>query len=470
MDTASMWKLVTEDLEVSLSSGVFSWFKPLTIAEVDDSQDPVVVTIASPSAFHQDFVQSKLKDNLIESLSRVIGKPAIPNIIVSELAQVQTSANTNSSPTNETESLGPLFNAAPTTDISTISSKLLTIGIRETSTFDNYAVSSSNEVAFAAAKAVADNLGKAYNPLFFYGDVGVGKTHLMQAIAIELVKKQPDIKLQYCAGESFTNEIIEAIQRKNTMNFRQRYRSVQALFIDDIQFIAGKNTVQEEFFHTFNALHQAGHQVVMTSDRPPSEIKALEDRLRSRFEAGLIVDIGSPNFELKTAIILIKAKEKNLLIPMETAKIISSNLDSARQIEGFLVKVQLGLKTPGAVVSPTYVQGLLQKTNPELGQRKVLPPLRPNEIIKGVCKYFELSLKDIKGKRRQKGIVRARHLAMYIMRIDYEMALDFVGTHFSNRDHTTVMHAVDKITATLKDESQLRVDLAQIRQSLYGGV
>jgi chromosomal replication initiator protein len=287
----------------------------------------------------------------------------------------------------------------------------------------------------------------------------------MQAIAIDLLSHNPRSNIIYCAGEEFTNEIIDAIQQKTTRDFKRRYRQVKGLFIDDIQFIAGKTTVQEEFFHTFNAVHKTGGQIVLTSDQPPSDIRQLEERLKTRFEAGLIVDIGKPDFELRAAIILIKAKQRNLDISMADAQTIAANIESARKIEGFLTKLVTQATFKKQAITSELIAALLGKSSS--GENNRPPPLRPAEILRGVADYYNLKPKIITGTVRKKDIVLPRHLAMYLMRIDYQLPFTEIGSIFSGRDHTSIMHAVEKITRELKDSVSMRTDLESIRTKLY---
>ena len=358
---------------------------------------------------------------------------------------------------------------AQTEQINDLQWAIQRIGLREDFVFETYAVSSSNEMAHAAAQAVSTDLGKSYNPLFIYGGVGVGKTHLMQAVAIEALRRDPKMKLIFCMGEEFTNEIIDAIQQKTTREFKQRYRQVKGLFIDDIQFIAGKTTVQEEFFHTFNAILKSGGQVVMTSDRPPSEIKMLEARLRSRFEAGLLVDVGNPDFELRAAIVLIKAKQRKLNLTMEMAQTIAGNIDSARQIEGFLVKLTTETSLHKRTLSQEMVLSLLGKASnsSHASSGDSPPPLRPFEVIRGVADHFGINTKLLRGGGRSQKLVVPRHIAMYLLRVDYRLPLMEIGSLFSGRDHTTVMHAVEKVTQQLQDMETLRLDIGEVRKHLY---
>lgn len=451
----AVWKLVTDDIQVSLSPATYtSWIKPLKLGGINQAAGGVLrAEVVCPSGFHQSIIEKRFFDDFHEAFARALGNSCEVSFSVGSPSYVAASDS------------GPLF-AAASRQLTDFSWALQRIGLREDFIFDTFAVSSSNEMAHAAAMAVARELGKAYNPLFIYGGVGVGKTHLMQAVAIEALKKDPEQKMIYCAGEEFTNEIIDAIQQKTTREFKQRYRQVKGLFIDDIQFIAGKTTVQEEFFHTFNAILKGGGQVVMTSDRPPSEINMLEARLRSRFEAGLLVDIGNPDFELRSAIVLIKAKQRSLALTMEMAQAIAGNIESARQIEGFLVKLTTAVVLHKKELNSELVFSLLGSVRPtEAGSAP--PPLRPLELIKGVADHFHVSIKLLRGTGRKQSLVVPRHIAMYLLRTDYRLPLMEIGDLFSGRDHTTVMHAVDKISNQLQESDSLRIDLGEVRKRLY---
>ena len=334
-------------------------------------------------------------------------------------------------------------------------------GLNPTYTFENFAVSSTNQVAFAAAQAVAQNPGSSYNPLFLYGGVGVGKTHIAQAIARELLEKNADTPVYFCSGERFMNDLIESIREKNTPKFRKKYRSLQLIIIDDIQFIAGKQTVQEEFFHTFNSIVSGGGQVVLTSDRPPFEIRNLEDRLRSRFSGGLIVDIQQPDFELRTAIILIKAKEKNIEIDIDAAKIIAETVTDARSLEGMLLSLyarSLHLQKP---IDLDVVEDFF-KQKAQVSRKKI----SPQDIIKTVCSFYNIKQTHLKGDTRKSNIALARQVVMYILRKELNMNLEEVAYIVKRKDHTTVMHAVAKIQSMAMKDGTFREELDTILQSI----
>jgi chromosomal replication initiator protein len=332
-------------------------------------------------------------------------------------------------------------------------------------TFENFAVSSSNQMAYAAATAVANSPGKSYSPLFLYGGVGVGKTHLMQAIGHGILRKEKGVKLMYKTGEEFTNEIIEAIGNKTTVSFKKKYRHVNVLLVDDIQFIAGKNAVQEEFFHTFNAIQQQKGQVVLISDKPPEEIPKLEERLRSRFEGGLIIDIGPPDFELRTAILLIKAKQREVNLPIDIAKLIAANVENPRKLEGVLIRVLTESNTRKLPIDGDLVKNILGKVVKEAPSKN---NLRPEEIINKVASFYNIKLKDLKGNRRDRNLARPRQILYYLLRTELNLPFLNIGEVLGGRDHTTIMHGVDKITELLSQNTKIQEDILGIKNKFLG--
>ena len=309
-------------------------------------------------------------------------------------------------------------------------------------TFDNFAVSTSNQVAYAAAQNVANNPGKNYNPLFIYGGVGVGKTHLAQAAAHKIIKSNGlTNSVLFCTSEQFTNDLIDLIQKKNTASLRKKYRSLGVLVVDDIQFIAGKNYVQEEFFHTFNTVISRGGQVILTSDRPPAEIQKLEDRLKSRFSGGLLIDIQQPDFELRSAIVLIKARERNININIEAAKKIAENINDARELEGVLLRVFSKNINGGVAITKNQVENEVENQRQNLAL-KISPAL----VVDVVSNYYQIRKTEIKSISRKESIATARQVAMYIMRMVLKMKLQEVAVFLRRKDHTTIIHGVEKIS------------------------
>lgn len=334
-------------------------------------------------------------------------------------------------------------------------------GLNSKYTFENFAVSSSNNVAFAAAQAVAQDPGRSYNPLFFYGGVGVGKTHLAQAAARTVLERNQESKILFCPGDKFTNELIESIQNKTTQQFRKKYRYLHILIVDDIQFIAGKQTIQEEFFHTFNSIVGAGGQVILTSDRPPHEIKNLEDRLRSRFSGGLIVDLQSPDFELRTAILLIKAKEKNIKIQIEAAKVVAEQISDTRALEGTLLSLYARILGKKEEIDLEEIDHYFQGTT-----EKKMKRVSPQDVIHAVCSYYGIKPSTIKGSIRSDAIAFPRQIIMYILRKELHMKYEEIALTLRRKDHTTIMYAYEKINGLCMKDPPLAEQIGRIVQSL----
>lgn len=350
----------------------------------------------------------------------------------------------------------PLLHYAPS-----LEDVFIKAGLHAKYRFDNFAVSSSNQVAFAAAQAVSQDPGKSYNPLLFYGGVGVGKTHLAQAVGRFILEKNQEARVFFCPGEQFTNEIIEAIREKSTPRFRRKYRSLQLLIVDDIQFIAGKQTVQEEFFHTFNSVVSAGGQIILTSDRPPSEIKNLEDRLRSRFSGGLTVDVQEPDFELRCAILLIKAEEKKIEIDIEAAKVIAEQVEDTRALEGVLLSVYAKILGLREKIDLEAVD-LYFSQSKKIQQKKV----DPADVIRMTCSYYDIPQSSIRGSVRTERVALARQVCMYILREVLRINLVEVAVFVRRKDHTTVIHAVDKISRLMAKDPGFKGEVDAIIRTL----
>ena len=459
MNVDQLWKTVLSDLEVSLSRGNFmTWLSPTRLTRVQQvDAGRQIAEIACKSPYHRQFIEERYFAQIKEALDRVTKRK---NELVFVIGKFSSPASVSAIGN------GPLFETESPSLHQQYQQAYLRARLREDFTFDTFAVSPSNEMAYAAAQAVAKTPGKAYNPLFIYGGVGVGKTHLTQAIGHAVLLQRPDAAMIYCTGEDFTNEIINAIRRKETYPFKKKFRSADLLLIDDAQFIAGKTAVQEEFFHTFNAIRQEGGQIVLVSDQPPQAIDRLEDRLRSRFEGGLTIDIQQPNFELRTAILLIKAKTLGVALPMDVAQLIAANIESVRRLEGFLARLMTESSLRNQEISEPLVRGLLGNLND--AEVRASPSVRPKEILKIVATHFNITLSALEGPRRSKPLVIPRHLAMYVLRTDHHLPLEEIGSLFGGRDHTTVIHAVDKVTKHLSDSELLRVELSSIRKKIYG--
>lgn len=456
MELDKLWKSVLAEIELSVSKATyqthFSQTQLISLAEN-------VATIGFSNPLMRALVETRYY-SLVKSVLDHHAKGNISLVFVI-------------APKKETlqqKDAGPLFThipELPTANTAVIAKKL---HLRAESTFDNFAVSTSNQMAYAAATAVAKSPGTAYNPLFLYGGVGVGKTHLMHAVANTLLSNKPNTRIVYCMGEEFLNEIVEAIQTKTSRQFKQKYRSAQLLLVDDVQFIAGKQTAQEEFFHTFNAVHREGGQIILTSDRPPSEISRLEDRLRSRFEGGLTVDVGPPDFELRTAIINIKGKALGLTIPSDAAQIIAANVTDTRAIEGFLKRLTTEVATRGSEITGDLVMSLLGHRGQDVTPVSTTKPSRrvaPQEVLEAVAIYFGVKPTQLKSPKRDRPIARPRQVVMYLCKTELGLTLDDIGGLLGGRDHTTVMHGVEIITKELSTNQQLREAIVGIKQKLW---
>ncbi len=328
--------------------------------------------------------------------------------------------------------------------------------------FESFVVGSNNNLAYAAAQAITERPGQTYNPLFLYGDAGLGKTHLMHAVGHEVAARFPKLAIEYVTTEAFTNDLINAIREKDTNSFRERYRSVDLLLVDDVQFIAGKEQTQEEFFHTFNSLYEAGKQIILSSDRPPKNIPTLENRLRSRFEWGLITDIQPPEFETRVAILEQNAQFRNVKLPTDVAEYIARQATSnIRELEGALVRVIVYVSMNGSTMSVEAAANALSDVF-ETGE----VVLSMDEILRVVGKSFGIDVKDLRSKGRRQELVVPRQLAMYLIREHTQHSFPEIGQFFSGRDHSTVMYSITKFTQRVGEDGDLQRKLREIRHTL----
>lgn len=477
----SLWQETCQQLTNEVSPLLIdAWAKTSQLTKIEDLGGKSWRAIFQcPSSFNALQFEKNLTSIVVKSLTNQLGRPvelkfvfnpvptsSAPEPSLSTPAAPVSSKSAPATKKNKPDFENGLFSTAVVaqTVVSRAATVARNLGLSTDFTFDTFAVSSSNEMAHVAAMSVAKNPGVNYNPLFLYGGVGVGKTHLMQAIGNYVLAHRPETKILYCTGEEFTNSIIRAIQNKQTFGFKDKYRTSEVLLIDDIQFIAGKTAVQEEFFHTFNALAKLNHQIVLTSDRPPQEIALLEDRLRSRFQAGLQIDIQQPSFELRSAILLIKTKAVGIDLPINLAQTIASQVDSARKLEGVVNRLKSEVELKGRQINLELVNELLSsQKQQDYANRSLLP----KEIIGAVASYYHLKPVVICGEKRQKEIIRARHLAMFLLKSQLDLSYSEIGKIFSNRDHTSVLHAVNKINTDLSKNSLLNQDLSAIKIALF---
>ncbi len=326
--------------------------------------------------------------------------------------------------------------------------------------FENLVIGSGNRLANAVAQAVAENPGKAYNPVFFYGRTGVGKTHLMQAIGNCILNKNPSKKIIYCSSEQFLNEVIDAIRTGKTENFRNNYRKLDVLIIDDIQFITNSPKTQEELFHTFNSLHLSGKQIIMASDKPPKEIDGLTDRLRSRFEGGMVCDIQPPDYETRRAILLKKCEYHNMNLSSEILETIATNIESnVRELEGAITKIATTIKVLGKNVSQEEIIQILAIDIESKRKR-----ITPEKVIDSVCDIFDVTSREIKGKRRTAYVALSRQIVMYILRDSLEYPLEKVAKQVNRKDHTTVLHACERIQKRMEQDKRFAEKVEKCKQ------
>lgn len=445
MDNQTLWQAILDDLQLQVSKVAFQTFLSQTKLVSFDGKK-ATINCRGPMII-----------NLIEKRYSPLIKKLLDNYTKSETELVFTAKTTNGEKNIE----GPLFTMKLPQGSQSINTNII---LNPDYTFKNFAVSSSNQMAYAAATAVANSPGSSYNPLFIYGGVGVGKTHLMQAIGHFIIAQKPKTKIIYCTGEEFTNEMIEAISTKTTGLFKKKYRHVNMLFIDDVQFIAGKYSIQEEFFHTFNAIQQVKGQIVLTSDRPPEEINKLEARLASRFQGGLTIDIGPPDFELRTAIILIKAKQRGIDLPIDLAKLISANIEDNRKLEGVFIRVITESQTKKINIDVEMVKSILGKTIKEIPKKNITS----DEVVSNVATYFDIKPSQLRGIRRDKFLSLPRQILYYILRIEVGMPLMEIGEVLGGRDHTTILHGVRKISQLISTDEKIRGDILGIKNKIFG--
>jgi len=410
------------------------------------------LTLELPSPLHRDYWNNQhLDQQLIEYAYQTTHEDIQPELILEGERQQQATLKAKSG----TLDGAPMNEPTPTFMKET--------ALNPRYTFDTFVIGKGNQMAHAAALVVSEEPGKMYNPLFFYGGVGLGKTHLMHAIGNKMLEAHPDTKIKYVTSEAFTNDFINAIQTRTQEQFRQEYRNVDLLLVDDIQFFANKEGTQEEFFHTFNALYDDGKQIVLTSDRLPNEIPKLQDRLVSRFAWGLSVDITPPDLETRIAILRNKADADQIDIPDDTLSYIAGQIDSnVRELEGALARVQAYSQLMHQPITTDLAAEALKSLNLANASDAITIPV----IQDRVANYFNVSLKDLKGKKRKKAIVMPRQIAMYLSRELTEASLPRIGNEFGGKDHTTVIHAYDKITESLKTDTELQKDIESLKDDL----
>ena len=471
-----LWQTVLFDLESRISRSAFdNWFRQTSLAGVDND----IAVIHAPNAFSASTLQGRYASQVERALSDVIGRRISVEFTVNhEMADRPSRARATTTARAADSAPGPPP-PKPVRRPERVADRSLTgLGNRqlvlESSahglvprlTFETYVVGSSNRLAHAAAQAIAERPGAQYNPFFVHGGVGLGKTHLLHAVGHRALELSPDLKIMYVTSETFTNDVINAIRSQRMEDFRGRYRSIDILMVDDIQFIAGKESTQEEFFHTFNALYQNGKQVIVSSDQPPRSIAALEERMRSRFAGGLIADVQSPDFEMRTAILRTKAEELGVNMPPDVIEYIAHrDQTNIRELEGALNKILMMAQLYNRRLNLTLAMEAL--TDASNTQRRA--KTTASDVVDAVARHFKVQEKDLKGRQRTRDIVFPRQVAMYLLREETDISLEEIGRSMGGRDHTTVLHGIKKIESALDSDVQLRASLMAIREDLLTG-
>lgn len=436
MQARQVWDNMKHELKQQQGELSFNtWVADLDVYNEDERS----VYLLAPSNFIRSILEKrKFPQEFAQLYTQLTGKQK--NFVVVSLEDVDPQATNNPMPNNKSN-LNPKY------------------------IFEDFVVGSNNRFAHAACVAVAEDPAKSYNPLFIYGGVGLGKTHLMQAVGHYISNQTPSSRILYISSENFTNDFINSIKNSRGESFRERYRNVDVLLIDDIQFLADKEQTQEEFFHTFNELYLNNKQIVISSDRPPSEIKTLEERLRSRFEMGLITDIGAPDYETRVAILRKKAEVDGKIIPEDVFDIIAKNIKSnIRELEGALNKVTAYSSLVGRVIDVELTKEALKDV-----MDKNLPKEVNHHFIRElICSYFDVTEKELDSPKRTKKIAYPRQVAMYLIREYTDLSLPKIGEIFGNRDHSTVVHACDKLTKEVMDNPNTKEMIESLRERMFG--
>lgn len=463
MDKDKLWQAALGELELAISKANFTtWFRNTFILDLSNSR----VVVGVPNAFTKAWLENKYHTHILGSLQHIsdggitevayqvaqekIGFEAPGTSYGTEIDSVAAPASRKAPPPTKSRADAPQVNK---------------FGLNPRYTFENFIVGKANQLAHAAAQAVVKKPGEVYNPLFVYGGSGMGKTHLMQAIGHAILEQQ-NRTVMYVACEKFTNDFISSISRGSTEDFKTRYRNVDVLLIDDIQFLANKEGTQEEFFHTFNALHQANKQIILSSDRPPKAIRQLEERLVSRFEWGMLVDLPQPDLETRIAILRSKCIERSCQLDEESVSYIARYVQSnIRELEGVLNRIMAYHSLNNTVPSLDSVKQILQSTKQHTKNQQ--RALTNKDIINVVVNFYDIPSASLLGASRQKELVVPRQIAMYLLREELKSSYPSIGQEIGGRDHTTAMHAYEKIRNAIDEDEKIRRDVYQLRQRLY---
>ncbi len=456
----SLWETVKQDFKDLFPDDVFQlWFAPLVCLEGDDDS----LTLGVPNDFAAIWIHDNYLDLIVQRLRLTSGRDVAVRLRKNDTAQASTARETATEQPEAAPRTAPARRSTPLTRQGRAHAAAHAGNLNPRNTFETYVVGSNNQMAQAAALAVAQSPAQAYNPLFLYGDTGLGKTHLMHAIGHAILRHKPDARVAYLSTEKFTNEFIQGLQENALVKFRQRYRNVDVLLLDDVQFLGGKERIQEEFFHTFNDLFESGKQIVLSSDRRASEIAKLESRLVSRFEWGLPADIQAPDFETRVAILRTKAKSLGLSVPSDVLTFIAQNISkNIRRLEGALIKVASYASLTGKHLDVAITQELLKDVLMEQAQNV----LTIDTIQRKVVDHFQIRLADMTSKRRPNNIAIPRQIAMYLSRTLTKHSLQEIGDAFGGRDHGTVIHACKAVDNMMEQDTSMRSSIEFLRNQL----
>ena len=455
MDAKQVWRAALGELQVSLSPANFeTWLKDTTLTDVDGDR----FCVAAPNGFAKDWLENRYRSLIAQTLARIVGYS------VNVEFEVREGAPEAAVEEHPAEAARVTSSTRVRVEPGRVGGEGGGVNLNSRYTFRTFIVGSANRLAHAASLSVAERPGEAYNPLFLYGGVGLGKTHLMHAVGNAVVARFPRKRVVYATSEKFTNDFITSIQQGRIDDFRARYRKIDLLLIDDIQFIADKERTQEEFFHTFNAIHEDGKQIVLSSDRPPKQITTLEERLRSRFEWGLIADLTAPDLETRIAILRTKAEEQGVRVGPEALEFIARKVVSnIRELEGALNRIVAYASMQGMPISVDLAQAVLSNVLYSPRKRAVTP----ERIAAAVSDYYDVDLEALRGQKRDRAIVVPRQIAMYLMREETDVSLLRIGAELGGRDHSTVLHACRKIDQEAARNEELRRELAAVREAIY---
>lgn len=458
MDLHELWKTALADIELGVSRPSFiTWFKDTHIASYNGGK----IVVSVPNGFAKEWLQNKYNKSIVKAVRNLTPDVREIEYMVGEPpAQTGTHERLTKPPQTKTPNMFPQY--LDQLDLKDVVVNPTT-NLNPKYTFQNFIVGSFNEFAHAAAQSVVKKPGGIYNPLFIYGGVGLGKTHLIQAIGNALVAEQPSAKVRYVSAEKYMIEIVDALRTQEIQQLKEKYRNFDLLIVDDIQFIGKTEKMQEEFFHTFNELYEKNKQIVISSDRPPAAIPTLEARLRSRFEGGMMADIGEPDFETRLTILKKKQEEKQVVINDDVLTVIAQTIkNNIRELEGVLNKIVLMSKMTNTPITTEETKKILNQL--------VYAPKKfatPKKVIKTIADFYEISEKDLTNNSRKKEMVRPRQITMYVLRDDLKCSFPFIGERLGKKDHTTAIHAYKKIKNELQINQDLEEELKLIRERIF---